>query len=118
MNVRISVLASDEAASLESLADWLSGEPDLAGRFRLTGPDIRPGELGSMTDALVVAVGSGGVVSALASSLKAWLTHRKSDIRVRVEGPDGRKAIVEVDRGTVQDVETLIRAVLDSPTSE
>ena len=97
MEVRISCVGGDRAAGVESLSDWLRGEPELAGRLRVAGPMPGEGELGSLADVLVVAVGSGGTLSVLVTSLKAWLAQpRRSDVRIRVqhdgEAPHGSTA--------------------------
>lgn len=69
MEIRISV-ADGDAADVESLADWLRGERELTGRVNHASPELRSGQLGGLSDALVVAVGSGGTISVLAAALK------------------------------------------------
>jgi hypothetical protein len=105
---------------LESLDDWLRGEHSLAGRVRLTGPTPRVGELGAVTDALVVAIGSGGAISvvgaALAGALKGWLSlSRRSDVSIKIHRADGNS--VEIDAKRVKagdvDIEAAIRKALD-----
>ncbi|WP_345657301.1 effector-associated constant component EACC1 [Streptomyces siamensis] len=106
------VVESEEPdEGLAELSDWLGHEPELRGLVSgNTAP--APGELGSMANALVVAVGSGGVLSVLAASLKAFLAlPRRSDVRIKVDGrPDGRT--VEIDAKRVSDVEALLREAL------
>ena len=53
MEVRISFADGDQAAGLESLGEWLHGEPELAGRVSVAGTKPRAGELGALADALV-----------------------------------------------------------------
>lgn len=99
------------AEGLAELSDWLGQEPEFRGR--VSGDTTpRPGELGAVTDAVVVAVGSGGVLSVLAASLKAFLAlPRRSDVRIKVTGrPDGRT--VEIDAKRVSDVEAMLREAL------
>jgi len=120
VEIRISVVGGD-MAELESLDDWLRGERELAGRVRLTGPGPRTGELGALSETIVVAAGSGGAITvvgaALAGALKAWLSqHRRSDVTLKIHRPDG--AWVEVAAKRVKagdiDIKTTIRQVLDS----
>ncbi|MFD0686050.1 effector-associated constant component EACC1 [Actinomadura fibrosa] len=119
MDLRISITENDQASTLESLADWLRGEPDLAGRARLEAPPPRPGEMGSAVDALMVAVGSGGVVSVLASSLKVWLAQpRRSDIRLLVQSEPGQKIEIEAKRVSREDIEGLLRHALNAERPE
>ncbi len=77
------------ADDLRSLRSWMIDMGELRGPFELRRPDPRPGEMGSLTDALIVAVGSGGAVTALAGVLVSWLRHRTSDLTLKVTRPDG-----------------------------
>jgi hypothetical protein len=77
------------ADDLRALRYWLLEVCDLAGPVDLRQADPRPGELGSVTDALVVAVGSGGAVTALTGAVVSWLRHRTADVAVRLVRPDG-----------------------------
>jgi hypothetical protein len=98
--------------SLRSLLRWLRREPELRGRVGITSRPPRAGEMGSVPELLTVAVGSGGAVSVLAASLRAWLAQpRRSDVKITLRGPG--KRVVEVDARRVADVETLLRAVLE-----
>ncbi|HEU4348056.1 MAG TPA: hypothetical protein VFR35_09730 [Actinoplanes sp.] len=77
------------ADDLRSLRRWMIDVSDLRGPFDLRQSDPEPGELGSVTDALVVAAGSGGAITALAGVLISWLRHRTADLTVKVTRPDG-----------------------------
>jgi membrane-associated two-gene conflict system component 1 (EACC1) len=111
MDVRLLAEGADPVGGLEELASWLGREPELRGRV---GPELAApaaGELGAAAEVLVAALGSGGAVSALAVSLRGFLSRpRRSDVRVIVEGPDGRR--VTLDARRVGDVESLVRQVL------
>jgi hypothetical protein len=108
-------------ADLESLDDWLRGESELAGRVKLAGPPPRKGELGALSDVLIVAVGSGGALTvvgaALAGALKAWLSQpRRSDMTLKIHRPDGTSVEITARRvraGDI-DIETTIRQTLNS----
>jgi hypothetical protein len=120
VEIRLSV-ADGDRAELESLEAWLRGERGLAGRVKLAGARPREGELGALSDALVVAVGSGGAISVLAASLKTWLSlPRKSDVHIHIHRRDG--ASVEIDAKQIAagsiDVESMIRQALDFGTAE
>jgi hypothetical protein len=95
---RISI-ANGTLADLESLCDWLNREHALMGRVRLTGSPLRENELGAASEVLVIAVGSGGAISVLAGALKAWVSlPRRTDIRIRVQGADGRVVQIDAER--------------------
>lgn len=97
---------------LRSLFDWLRHEDALRGRVRVEHAPITPGEMGGGLDALVVALGPGGVgaaaVGALIGALATWFQHRRADLRITVTNENGRT--VEVD-GKRVDVPALVEAV-------
>jgi Effector Associated Constant Component 1 len=112
METRISIIGGDQS-DLESLGDWLRQERGLSGRIKVAAASPREGELGSLGEALVVAVGSGGTLSVLAASLKAWMTlPRRSDVKIRIEGSDGRVVDIDATRVDVAHVESLVRLAL------
>ena len=118
MEVRISIVGGDDA-ELESLDDWLRREHDLAGRVTLVAARPREGELGALAEALVVAVSSGGTVSVLAASLKAWISlPRRSDVWIRVQGADGRLVEIDADRVSGERLDDLVRQALGSETPQ
>jgi hypothetical protein len=55
--------------------------------------------MGALTDVLVVAAGSGGTLTVLAHSLRAWFAQpKRSDVRIQVKTPDGREITVNAER--------------------
>jgi hypothetical protein len=113
VQVCIACLGEDSAAAVESLSDWLRGEPELAGRLRVAGPTPGEGELGALADVLMVAVGSGGTLSVLAASLKAWLAQpRRSDLRIRIQQDGGETVEIDANRIDGERVDALIRQAL------
>lgn len=77
------------ADALRSLRSWLLEADERVGRVELRHAEPQPGQLGSLTDALVVALGSGGAGTALASVLITWLRHRTTDLTIKVTRADG-----------------------------
>ncbi|MCX4429552.1 effector-associated constant component EACC1 [Streptomyces mirabilis] len=78
--------ATDE---LRSLREWLLNEEELRGRVRLVDGPVAPGTLGSGVEALAVILAPGGIATAVASVLIAWIRHRTSDVTLKVTRPDG-----------------------------
>jgi Effector Associated Constant Component 1 len=114
VEIRVSLVGGDRADGLESLDDWLRGEPRLAGRVKVAVPRPREGELGALGDALVVAAGSGGALSVLATSLHAWLAQpRRSDVLIRVQGGNGRVVEIAADRVDAAQTAVLLHEALD-----
>ena len=72
------------------------------------------GQLGPLTEVLIAAVSSGGTVSVLAAALQAFLIQpRRADVRIVLTTPGGRR--VEIDAKRVDDVEALLRRMLEPP---
>jgi membrane-associated two-gene conflict system component 1 (EACC1) len=90
--------------ALRSLRRWMLDVRNLSGPVDLRQADPQPGEMGSLTDALVVAAGSGGAITALAGALVSWLRHRTTDLTIKVTLPDGRT--LEVDGNRVRGVDS------------
>lgn len=119
MKARISLPGQASVTHLESLNDWLKGEPELAGRVRLAGPAPEEGELGAAMDTVVVLLGSGGALSVLASSLKTWLSQpRRSDVHIRVEGENGSSVEIDAKRIDEARIEALLSQALRGENRE
>ena len=109
MDVEISVGGPGRLGELESLEDWLLDEPGLAG-CPVVRPVVtpEPGQMGAVSDVLVVTLGSGGMGVALAGSLSVWLRTRVSDLNLRIRTQRGE---VEVTANNVKDAEALVAAI-------
>ncbi|MEU4541493.1 hypothetical protein AB0G15_42355 [Streptosporangium sp. NPDC023825] len=114
METRLTVAdGPDSSGHLESLRDWLGMEPEIRGRVRKSAPLPKEGELGGVTDAVIVALGSGGTLSALAMSLRTWLSQpRRSDVTIRVEIGD-RSVEVDAKRVSEGRIEALLEQALN-----
>jgi len=110
--VRLSVEGGDPVEELQDLSEWLRLEPQLHGLVTPEAAAPEAGQLGALAEVLVAAVGSGGAVSVLAASLRAFLIQpRRADVRIVVTAPGGRR--VEIDAKGVDDIEALLRRVLE-----
>jgi hypothetical protein len=119
VEVHISCAGGDRAAGIESLSDWLRGEPELAGRVRVAGPAPGEGELGALADVLVVAVGSGGTLSVLATSLRALLAQPHGQhLRIRVRRDGGETVEIDADRIDAGQADALLRQALGVQASQ
>lgn len=96
MRIVLSVSGGDEVLGLESLNDWLRREPDLRGQVGWVRDKPDPTHLGDPSQALTVAVGAGGALTALATSLHAWLAQpRRASLKVMIHNKGGR--VVDLD---------------------
>jgi hypothetical protein len=111
--IRMMVAGADPSGVLEELALWLGQEAELRG---LVQPKMRapePGQLGVVTDVLIAAVSTGGAISVLAASLHTFVAQpRRSDVSIKVQGPDGRQIEIDAKRANPAAVESLLRQVL------
>ncbi|WP_127501725.1 effector-associated constant component EACC1 [Actinoplanes solisilvae] len=107
MEITLSVSADESIEMMGSLRDWLSYEPELTGLVTPLPTANNPGVLSWTTDALLVAVGSGGTLSVLAASLGVWLSQpRNADVRIEIRDGAGRSVVIDAKR--VKDPERLI----------
>ncbi|MFE2839541.1 hypothetical protein ACFXI6_52985 [Streptomyces mirabilis] len=97
----IVLLTADGDASaneLRSFQTWLTDVDEIRGRVELVeGPPV-PGTLGLVVDGLLVALGPGGAVTALATALVAWIRHRRSEVTLKVTRSDGASFEVSAKR--------------------
>lgn len=109
VDVEIRISGSSDIEELKNLEDWLLDEPGLAG-CPVTRPAAipEPGQMGALSDVLVVALGSGGMGVALASSLSVWLRTRVSDLSLRIQTKQGD---VELTASNAKNPEALIEAI-------
>lgn len=111
--ITLSVVGADSARQTAELVGWLRREPELRGRVAAIDAVPNPGEMGSLVELATVAVGSGGVLSVLATSLKAWFAQpRHSDIHIEIRSPGGKSVTVDAQR--VPDVAGLLQTVIDA----
>jgi hypothetical protein len=90
--VEVSLAGSRNIATdLAALRSWLSNEKELRGRISAGKPTDAPSEMGSVSDVLVVALGSGGALTVLINSLAIWLRNQRSELFVELTRPDGSK---------------------------
>lgn len=111
------------ADARRSLASWLRSEDRLRDRVTSapTAGATTPSDESSAqtTDALWVAVDSGGDVLVLVQAVAAWLTHRRDDVRVTLTGPHGWSAEFDVRQARDMDqVTALIEAAVRAVTTE
>jgi len=115
VDIRLSVSGDNATTELRSLHTWLRGVPELAGLVTIVRGEPADGTLGSgsIADVVAVAVGSGGTITVLASSLKGWLSRPRSTgakLHIKRNGPS-----VEIEATGLSDsaVERAIKQALN-----
>jgi hypothetical protein len=112
----VTLSVSGGAAEAAELAAWLDEEDALRGRVRREAGPVPDGALGGELQQLVVGLTSGGVATAVASVIVAWLRRRTGSVSVRVSGRDGFELEVRADQVRYMDAEQL-RAQVDQLVS-
>ncbi|WP_439377793.1 effector-associated constant component EACC1 [Amycolatopsis lexingtonensis] len=108
MDIAVSV---NDPALEESLLDWLRGDPELRPAVKKRYAAPKPGELGTIADAIMISVGSGGALTVLASALKAWVQRpRGKHVVLRVSRGD-RVAEIDAERVDSGDIEAILDRV-------
>jgi hypothetical protein len=97
VDVRVEIAGDDSADEVRSLREWLVDEESLRGRVRLVAAPPREGTLGTGVDALVIALGNGGAVTALATVAVAWLKRRTGRMKVKFTRADGATVEISTD---------------------
>jgi hypothetical protein len=98
--------SSDNATDLYT---WLSGDSELRGRVRLAPAAVPEGALGVDLMQLLVTLESGGMATAFASVLVAWIRRRAGSVTVKVTRPDGAEFELTAERVREIDAEQLQR---------
>lgn len=97
---------------LDPLYDWLRREDDLRGRVTRITAMRSPEDMGGLVESLGVAVGGGGALTVLFTSIAGWLRTRRSDITVEVTAGD---RTVRVDGKRVKaDTESLRELIAEA----
>ncbi|WP_420037759.1 effector-associated constant component EACC1 [Streptomyces sp. cg28] len=107
MEVQVALVTQDSLDDLVSLADWLRAERAFQGRVHLRRQAPTPGELGGAFELVSVVIGSGGVVTALVTSLQAWLNSRRTEQKIAVSVGDRSVEIVRNGSSPVAEAELL-----------
>jgi hypothetical protein len=104
-------LGENTTNELGSLYSWLQRDDEFRGRVRTVAADLKPGDMGSVTEVLTVALGSGGAVATLGGTLNAWIGARRTKVSVEITNGD-RTCRVEIDTANAASaVELLQEAV-------
>jgi hypothetical protein len=109
----IEIRAVGTGEDMRALRAWLGREDDLRGRVGLLEQPLKAGHMGGITEAVTVAVSSGGVATVTVRSVFAWLSQRERGhhVRLTLQDDSGRRANVEFDG--LQDSEPVIEKVFD-----
>ncbi|MGW6753148.1 effector-associated constant component EACC1 [Streptomyces sp. NPDC055006] len=112
----VTLSVSGGATESTDLAVWLDEEDALRGLVRREAGPVPEGALGGELQQLAVGLTSGGVATALASVVVAWLRRRTGSVTVRISGRDGFELEVRADQVRNMDAEQL-RAQVDQLVS-
>ncbi|MGW0324679.1 effector-associated constant component EACC1 [Nocardia sp. NPDC003183] len=111
---QLTIQTSGDSDELFRLLEWFRGDDALRGRVSLPPARTHEGQMGDLSDVLVVAVGAGGLGPALAMSLSAWLNTRRSDIRVMLKR-NGVEVELDAKRANAPELVREIQNLLAEP---
>jgi hypothetical protein len=104
-------LATGSTPEAFALKAWFDDVPELRGRSTVEVAPTQIGDLGGVSDVLVVALGSGGAVSVIAGALVRWFSIRQRSHPLKLTVTNGKKKVsIEVDQTT--DSADLIKEIL------
>jgi hypothetical protein len=86
---------SDDASDLHASLSW---DSELRGRVRLAPAAVPEGALGADLTQLLVTLESGGMATAFASVLVAWIRRRAGSVTVKITPPDGATFELKAER--------------------
>ncbi|MGW4369821.1 effector-associated constant component EACC1 [Nocardia takedensis] len=110
-----------DADALSGLLDVMRFEDALRGRVRPRSVPVRPGEMGAISDALVLTVGGGGAVgiaTAITRSLSVWFTQRRSEVKLNLTTADGRTITIVANRVNTPEVLREVQNLLDAAKTQ
>ncbi|MGW5388087.1 effector-associated constant component EACC1 [Nocardia sp. NPDC003963] len=107
-NGRWTIHTTGGPEELFRLREWVRSDDDLRGRIGLPAPPPRAGQMGDLSDVLMITA-RGGRGSALPRSLTAWPAHRRSE--VSVARSDGAEVMLDAHRVKSTEVLRELRAL-------
>ncbi|MGV9928341.1 effector-associated constant component EACC1 [Nocardia rhamnosiphila] len=110
---QLTIHTNGNADDLFELLEWFNDSDDLRGRVVLPTKQILPGEMGGLSDVLVVSLGAGGALTALVSSLTTWFTVRRSDIAITLKTGPTSEITIDAKRVTLPEVTASLQTMLE-----
>jgi hypothetical protein len=110
---QITIETDGSADDLFQLLEWFNDNDQLRGRVKLPSEQIRPGQMGGLTDVLIVAAGAGGLATALARSLTTWFTVRRSKIAVTIKTGADSAITLDAERVKMPEVTQALQSMLE-----
>jgi len=110
---QLTIRTDGSADDLFQLLKWFNDDDELRGRVSLPPNEIRPGQMGGLADVLVVAVGAGGLGTALVQSLTGWFTYRRSDLTVTVKLGEHPEIAFDGKRIDIQETSQALLSLLE-----
>ena len=112
---QLMIRTNGDTDDLFQLLEWFNDDDELRGRVSMPPNQIRSGQMGDLYDVLIVAVGAGGIAPALARSLTAWFTVRRSDIAVTLKIDDHTEITLDAKRIKTPEITQALQSMLERP---
>jgi Effector Associated Constant Component 1 len=109
----ISIVIPNETIGLRELGEWFRADDTFRGKVNYKERPIEPGQMGGMTEAIVIAVGSGGAATTLIRQLFIWLGRRGERYTAHLTLKDGKGREVSLDINGLTDSDAITRKFFD-----
>ncbi|WP_336087233.1 effector-associated constant component EACC1 [Nocardia sp. SSK8] len=110
---QLTIHTDGSADELFRMLEWFNDTDELRGRVSRPAGEIGAGQMGGLTEVLVVTLGAGGLAPVLIQSLSGWLTARRSDISVTVKTGEHTEITVDAKRIKEPDVARTLQSMLE-----
>lgn len=110
---QLTIRTEGSTDDLFELLEWLNEHDELRGRVELPKQQIRPGDMGGLSEVLMVTLGAGGAATALVSSLTSWFTVRRSEIAVTLKGGAEPEITLDAKRVALPEVTASLQTLLE-----
>lgn len=111
---QLTIRTNGSADELFELYEWFNDDDDLRGRVSLPQTAIRPGQMGDLASVLVVALGAGGIATALTQSMTTWFTVRRSEVAITLKrNGDETEITIDAKRIAMPEVTQAVQRMLE-----
>jgi hypothetical protein len=106
--------AGEMAAELLSFGTWLRDDELLRDRYELVRAPVGPGEMGGTVSHLLLELGDPRTVTAFVVGFWQWQRHRRTSVRAKVSGKDGRSVEIDLAGLNREQVDAVLPSLTES----
>jgi hypothetical protein len=114
----ISIAIPDESLGLRELGEWFREDDTLRGKISYKEQPVKPGQMGGMIEAIIIAVGSGGAATTLIRQFFTWLRRSGDRHTVHLTLKDDTGREVHLDVNGLKDSDVIARKAFEFFSSD